>query len=388
MRARGRVQALLRSPLLAARLAAGRYDFVYDQMPISLRGISWRGRANLLRSGMNLLHRRSRPWSRPLHMQFELTSVCNLRCPVCPTGIGELERNIRYMDADLFERVYAETAPYLLTASLWGWGEPLLHPRLRDILRTASRYPAVTFLSTNGARLGREPVIEALLEFPPTYLIVAVDGLSDETNARFRVGARLEPILAAVRELARLKRVDGRRLPILHMRFMVMEHNEHEVPRVEAFARDQGFDMLSLRTLALVDSERTLRAHQEMIPNSPDFRAYAYDGAERIRLSDYVCMQPFWFPSVYADGRVVSCEQDYNASQPSGSVADGRTFMEVWNGAAAARVRQTVRDRPQDYSFCRNCPSWDRTITDTSFRAVFFDPALSNPLVTRGDRHG
>jgi MoaA/NifB/PqqE/SkfB family radical SAM enzyme len=383
-----RLRAFRRTPAHAYRiLGEGRYDFTYDQMPISVRGMPWAKRINLIRSGLNLLHRRLRPWSRPLHMQFEFTSFCNLSCPVCPTGNRELDRRMRAMDVGLFRKVYDEVGPYLLTASLWGWGESILHPALRDMLRIASSHDVVTFLSTNGQHLGRDSIMDAILEFPPSYLIVSIDGLTDETNSRFRVGARLEPILRAVRQLAELKKQRNLRLPVLHMRFMVMKHNEHEVPGVASFAAEHGFDMLTLRTLTIIDSDAAVQVHTEMVPKAPDYRAFQYDQGERIRKSDYVCMQPFWFPTLFTDGNLVSCEQDFNASQASGKIGDSLSFTDLWNNDVAARVRKTVRDAPENFSFCRNCPAWDRSTTDTSLNANFFNPTISNPLTVGNDKH-
>lgn len=126
----------------------GQYRFVYDQMSITCSGMSQAKRLNLIRSGLNLLHRRLFPWSMPLHMQFELTNYCNLRCPVCPTGISAVGRPPQAMSPETFKRVINQVGPYLLTASLWGWGEPNLHPQLQDILSIARQHRVVTFLST------------------------------------------------------------------------------------------------------------------------------------------------------------------------------------------------------------------------------------------------
>ena len=71
------------------------------------------------------------------------------------------------MDVNLFDRLMYEVGPYLLTMSLWAWGEPVLHPRLADILRIAGQYDVVTLLSTNGQNLNDERVVEALINYPP-----------------------------------------------------------------------------------------------------------------------------------------------------------------------------------------------------------------------------
>jgi len=286
----------------------------------------------------------------------------------------------------LFQQVMREAGPYLLTASLWGWGESLLNPQLREILRCAAGSGVVTFLSTNGQFLDRESVLRDILDYPPSYLIVSIDGLTDETNARFRAGARLEPALRGIHRLAELKRERGLRLPVLHMRFIAMKHNEHELPQLEAFAASHGFDMASVRSLVIYDSESGLQAHLSLLPGTRSLRGYEYQGRRRIRRSDHVCMQPFWFPSVFADGTLVACEQDFNAGQPLGVLGDGVSFADLWYGPKAAEVRRLVRDEADSLSFCRNCPNQDRPVTDTSLRAVFLNPGLSNPLVVEGGR--
>jgi len=362
------------APRVAWDLAMrGRHSFVFDYMPMTVRGMSRRQRLNTMQAGLNLVHRRLSPWAWPLNMQFELATCCNLRCPVCPVGTGELIRPAQFMDVDLFERAMAEVGPYLLMACLWAWGEPLLHPELERVLAIAARYPFTTLISTNGQNLDQPGVQRALRENPPTYLIVALDGLTDETNAVYRKGARLAPALAGVRALADWKRRSGARLPILHMRVLVMSHNEHEVPHLRQFAADHDFDMVSLRSLSIIDSADQ-RAHGELLPQSAGLRPYSYEGGQRARRTDFVCQHAFTFPTLLADGTVVSCEQDYNASRPYGLMARGTSFSEIWFGAQARAVRKTIRDTPADLSFCHNCPFADRPISSCSFESHLLRP--------------
>lgn len=367
MKKHERRRALLRVPrLLGEVLLGGRYSFVYDRIPITTRSLSVGKRMNLLRSGGNLIHRRLRPWSMPLHMQFELASVCDLRCPVCPAGRREVARDVSFMAPELFASVMAEVGPYLLTSSLWGWGEPLLHPQLDEILRIAERFPVANLLSTNGQRLARPDVQAALRRHPPAQLIVALDGITDESNSHFRVGAVLAPALDGVRQLAEWKRQTGAEVPVLHMRFIVMKHNQHELPQVDQFARAHGFDVLSLRTLSIIDALEPDQMVKGLLPDAREFRAYAYDADGRRRESDFVCQEPFWFPTLFADGTVVACDQDCNARLPFGRVDSSTSFRTVWHSRQAARVRRQIRDQAHTISFCRNCPYADRADSDCS----------------------
>lgn len=373
-----RIRAIARTPRLVWDvLVRGRYAFIYDQMPVVVRKMTWQKRLNLFSAGANLLFRRIQGWSMPLHMQFELTNFCNLRCPVCPTGTGAISRKAQSLSPALFTRLVNQVGPYLLTASLWGWGEPLLHPRLRDMMEIVSRHDFTTFFSTNGQRLNDDRALSVLLDYPPTYLIVAIDGLTDETNSVFRVGARLDPILEGVRRLASLKRERNVALPILHMRFIVMKHNQHQVPSLLSFAREHGFEYLTVRTLSIIDSEQPDAEHYQLLPDDSAFCAYQYENAERIEKDDFYCLEPFWFPTVFADGTVVSCEQDFNAQLPMGVLSEKIDFRSIWQSKKAAAVRRKVKHTHKALSFCRNCPYRDRQCTDVSVAAYHINERIN-----------
>jgi MoaA/NifB/PqqE/SkfB family radical SAM enzyme len=382
MRAHERVSSLLRSPkLMYDILLRGNYDFIYDRMPMRVRGMSALKRWNLFKSGINLVHRFINPWNMPLHMQLELTNFCNLKCPVCPAGLGTLNRQPQAMDVELFQRVIDEVGPYLLTASLWGWGEPLLHPHLSEILKVIAKYPVVTLLSTNGQALDDDRVMQAIIDSPPTYLIVAIDGLTDETNTQFRVGAKLAPVLDGVRRIAEIKKKRAINLPILHMRYIVMKHNQHEISQLRDFAEKQGFDLLTFRTLCVIDIESSDKVLQPFTTDIPDYRGYDYEDGLRIKRNDFICQQPFWFPTVFADGTLVACEQDYNAQNSFGVLSPGISFRELWQGMKARRERRLIRDHSQRLSFCRNCPYIDRWITDASVEAIRINNEIKNPAM-------
>lgn len=357
MKSHERTKGLLRAPKLAWDvLVRGRYAFKYDQMPMLVDGMPWAKRLNLLRSGLNLLHRRLSPWSMPLHMQFELTNYCNLHCPVCPTGSKALNRPARAMDVELFQQVIDEVGPFLLTASLWAWGEPLLHPHLKDMLRVARKHNVITLLSTNGQSLNHDRVLEALIEEPPAYLIVAVDGLEDETNSVYRSGARLAPMLEGVKRLAEMKRFLGQQRPVLNIRFIVMKHNQHEIPRLDEFAARHGFELLSIRQMYFLESTSEQQIVTQLAPTEQISNLCGSAAGGNEHRGGFICLHPFWFPTLFSDGSVVLCEHDYKAQLSLGCVNAGVTFRSLWFSPQAADLRKTVRDDMAGVYCCRECP--------------------------------
>ena len=339
---------------------------------MTVRNMSFAQRVNLLRAGCNLMFRRARPWNWPLNMQIELTSFCNLRCPVCPVGTGELSRGPIAIDLDLFDLLMKEVGPYLMTLSLWAWGEPLLHPQLEDILAIAQRRPFATLLSTNGQNLNQKRVLEAIQKFPPTYLIVATDGLTDATNSVYRKGAMLAPLLEGVQALAKWKKQTGSHLPVLHCRFLAMKHNEHELPALKQFADSHGFDMVSIRSLSIIGSSE--KAHKALLTESDRLRPYAYTNGERVHRDDFICQHAFAFPTVLADGTVIACDQDFNGTHAYGVFSSKRSFRRIWFSPEATAIRRIIRDDPNQFSFCSNCPYADRPISSCSLEAFQIRP--------------
>jgi radical SAM protein with 4Fe4S-binding SPASM domain len=152
-----------------------------------------------------------------------------------------------------------------------------------------------------------------------------------------------------------MKRRRGQHAPALNMRFIVMKHNRHEVPRAREFALTHGFELLTFRNLFFIESTTNAEISLRLSPG-----ADANAGPR----GEFICLEPFWFPTLFADGTVALCEQDYNAEMAVGRIEGGVSFTSVWKSEKAARLRRIIRDRRADVGFCRKCPYLQRPATD------------------------
>ena len=155
---------------------------------------------------------------------------------------------------------------------------------------------------------------------------------------------------------------------------MAMRQNEHETAgAARRSRRTPGFDMVSLRSLSIIDSAD--EAHRNLVPVDELLRAYRYEHGRRVQRHDFVCQHAFSFPTVLADGTVVACEQDFNGQQALRRPDERRVVPGHLAGAQrASEVRRTIRDRPAEFSFCRNCPYADRPISSCSFDSYAVRP--------------
>lgn len=82
-------------------------------------------------------------------VNIEISNICNLQCSFCP----EVIRAKKLMEVDLFERIIEQVAPITEQVCFHLMGEPLLHPRLGELLDICSKYHAPVFFVSNGVLL-------------------------------------------------------------------------------------------------------------------------------------------------------------------------------------------------------------------------------------------
>ena len=76
--------------------------------------------------------------ARPTALTLEATNVCNLKCPFCFTGVGEVTRERGMMPMERYRRLIDELGGHALLVEFYNWGEPFLNPEIFDMIRELS----------------------------------------------------------------------------------------------------------------------------------------------------------------------------------------------------------------------------------------------------------
>jgi len=74
----------------------------------------------------------------PRLIDVELTSSCNFKCLMCPTGNKSLKRKATFMWEEVWERIVVQCAQHDTAIRLIGWGEPLMHPKIICFVKDAA----------------------------------------------------------------------------------------------------------------------------------------------------------------------------------------------------------------------------------------------------------
>ena len=114
---------------------------------------------------------------------IDVVGTCNLRCPSCPVGnMPNDPRAKGFMSTDLFQQILQKIKKESPVAKpeiwLFNWGEPLLHPKLKEIVESVHQFGWPVMLSTN---LNVKKGIESVAQCAPTSIKVSISGVTEKT---------------------------------------------------------------------------------------------------------------------------------------------------------------------------------------------------------------
>lgn len=321
----------------------------------------WRAYANCLRGYYEYKRGVSRLKSRPVKLIFDPTNACQLACPLCPTGLGMIDRRTGHADLRLFRRLMEQVGDYVFLIDFFNWGDPLLNPHLEEFIAVARSYNIISTVSSNLSLRLTDERINRLLTCGVNEIIVSLDGASAATHTKYRRKSNFELICDNMRRFAEARRGLGQRGPLLTWQFIVFGFNEHEIERARAMAVEFGIDRIIFRPPFLqVDRYRLSDADKHEIaswsPSNPLYHAHIGDPPRRNR-----CGWHYTTVAVNWDGTVTPCSTSFRQADDFGTFgkAGERPYMDVVNNAAfqTARASISTGNTTEHGLICQRCPT-------------------------------
>lgn len=319
--------------------------------------------------------RRPIVWGKPWFVSIEPSSVCNLACPQCPVGEGDISRGNNYLSLEEYSSLLGEIAPTTTLLSLYFQGEPIMHKQFTDFIKLASEQGIYTQTSTNGQLLSTE-ICRGLVQAGLDRIIVSVDGLDQESYEEYRKGGNFEKVKEGIRNLVNTRKELGSKAPLVILQFLVFKHNEHQLPEVKEMADQLGADRHWIKTAQIEYPETA----GQWIPETPGYARYeknsrsSTDGKDKGKstLENNAespdkegewklkgkqmnrCKRLWQTTVVCSDGLIVPCCFDKRAQYPMGK--SGTTGLAIaWKSKKYQDFRkQVLRDR-KSIDICRNC---------------------------------
>jgi len=277
---------------------------------------------------------------RQIAVSLEITSSCNLHCSFCAMHKKQPEANgsnkIRRkpfctMSVDSLKELIEKFngLPPLKILNIAGHGEPLLHPRVEEIIYyiKTKGISERTVLFTNGILLDPRKLV-AITDAGIDEVRVSLDAITPEVYLKVKGMDRATTVRRNVENCLRTIREHD-----LQLRFCI-----------ECMHWNTGDKQIDNETLVVIEyfNDLVVPIHNAVIRVHDTFQwINQIDGnhhANRI----LPCEQPFFHTLIHADGDVSCCCVDLGKEHVVGNVFNAGHFREILQGKDLARIRKLV----------------------------------------------
>lgn len=269
----------------------------------------------------------------PLLVDVELSSVCNLTCPMCYTITDEFKRrvNTKRMDWGLYKRIIDEIGGKVPALRLSLRGEPTLHTKFVDCIRYAKEngIGEVSVL-THGGKLTL-PYFEKLAKAGLDWVTISIDGVG-ATYESIRKPLKFNDLIEKIKAIKRYKDEHGLHRPVIKAQGIWPAIREN--PR------------------AYYD---TLAPHTDLVAFNP-LIDYLGNDTQIEYLDNFTCPQQYQRLVIGADGLVMKCSNDEENREIIGDI-NKESVHAVWHGEKMNRVRELHKTRHgfMQSPVCRKC---------------------------------
>jgi Tfp pilus assembly protein PilF len=179
----------------------------------------------------------------PQALTLESSSVCNLRCVMCPQGRGLVHRP-RHFPAALVDKL-ASYLPGVTFVQLHGIGEPLHSPAFWRFLDTLTTPEGAHIEVNSNMTVLTDDQIGKLLGSRLSLINVSLDAATPETYARIR-GYDLNKVISNIRRFMSRRKAEGYAKPALFLNMTLMRENIEELEGFVELGHNLGVDGLQL----------------------------------------------------------------------------------------------------------------------------------------------
>jgi len=270
----------------------------------------------------------------PDHVDIELSSACDMKCPMCYTITDEFKQLVpkKLIDLELFKKIIDEcVANGAYSIRLSFRGEPFLNRNIVEMTRYAKE-AGIREISTltNGLRLNPE-LFEEMMDAGLDWLTISFDG-TGETYNRIRKPAKFDEAVEKIRQYHLIKKRRGSPKPVVKVQTVWPAISDDPQAFYDLFEpiTDQVY------ANPLVD----------YLDNDTDIE-YA---------EDFTCPTLWQRLVIGSDGSVVLCINDEMGREKIGDVRE-QTLKEIWTGPQMTEARRIHLEHRgvERYDVCRRC---------------------------------
>ncbi len=332
----------------------GDIKFFLSGLDVTVKGVPRDKILNWMISGLSAHLQLSHAFGYPPQIQIEPTARCNLSCLGCPSA-NILERNNSDLNFEIYCQLIDNLSDKLIAVTLFDWGEPFLNSKIYDMIEYANKKGIITSTNSNAHAFSNPQNAEKLVTSGLDLITFGIDGITQETYQKFRVNGNLDAVINGIKNIVHYKKLHNSTSPIINFRFIVMRHNEDEIPYLNKFAQDLGCDCLSLKTFNTYVGGINNPDLNKLAPLQKAYSRFSSgDEQKPIPRKKPICSALWNNPSIHCNGNLSICFNDHDDKTVIGNLAD-YDFKSLWNSKTFKGYRKIFSGNFRELERCRNC---------------------------------
>jgi len=239
---------------------------------------------------------------------LESSGNCQLKCPSCSIGRWSNARKFigkGYLKFEDFKK-FVDKNSSIKNIELSNWGEVFLNPELKDIIKY-SYDKKINLIARNGVNLNNtnKEVLEYLVKYKFRYITISIDGATNNIYRVYRRGGDLNRVIENIKTINFYKKRYNSEFPILSWQFIIMGHNEYELPIARKKAKE--LNMIFLPKLSAFPSIFPIK-DEEFVKRESGLGVGSKDEFRKKYKRNYLACKQFWIsPQINWDGRLLGC---------------------------------------------------------------------------------
>lgn len=291
----------------------------------------------------------------PIQVNIEVSSICNLRCPVCPTGAGSLKRTKPLMSYEDLKKIIDEIKWFTGKVYLHNYGEPFLNKDLLEMITYAKDAGLYVKLSTNGEFFHSREYARTFVKSGVDYLFVSVDGKDQETHEKYRIGSDFGKVIEGFKFLTDAKKELKSSTPIIELQFLRTKNNDHQRDQMKEFAEQLGANVYAERIFGACSGDKTLA--EQYISDDPESTLLRVKEGGTIDYAGEFINYCHWvtaFMVINSDGTVSPCIEDPFVEHNMGNIHE-QSIKDIWKGKEYKKLREKIKTNRKNITVCNSC---------------------------------
>ena len=271
----------------------------------------------------------------PLHLNFELTAGCNLKCEMCLHSLPfkkwsykvEPKKNISF---NKYKKIINEGVKYgLYSIELNGINEPLFKKDIFKYINYAKKQGILIIsLHTNGILL-TEKMSKSLINSGLTLIIFSLDAYKEETYKKIRIKSNYKQVIKNILKFLEIKKNTKNKFPLTKVSFSQNKINNEELPSfLEFWDKKIDFYSTSYFCNPFIGKDNYQEIEKKYkLENNIDFN----------------CYEPYTRLLIQNNGNVCPCCSFFAGEIIIGNIYNNSIY-EIWNSNNMKKMRLNIKN--------------------------------------------